>query len=628
MSALPESATPLSGPPRPDDLTTDGVLDLEIVAHSEHQTDYGTLHDVTVERSKDYKCHKIMAVPPEEFGISRTARNIKDATYCFHEVRRTQIDLIQDGYDEDQVRSLPDNSGEMQTNTESMARDSVDETQMGLGGTGANRATRWITTTEHHLWMDYEQNGKASLYRVMTGGPQGEILLRNGKLQIMEENHIPMAAMTPVIITHRLIGRSIADLVMDIQRIKTALMRALLDNTYMAVNPRPEVAEAFATEQTLDDLLVMRPGQPIRVKQPGGINWQQVPFVGEQILPVMQFMDTTREWRTGVNRQSQGVDPNALQNQVATIANQMQSASDQKVKLIARIFAETGIKDLFQLLHAEIRENGDQQQVVRLRNTWVPVDPTQWKERQDMTINVGLGTGQKHEELAKLQLLIGAQTQAVQVGLVSRQNLYNSAKELVRLSGRKDVDSYFLDPSKPPEQNDPASQPIPPPSDPNQAKAQADMQANQAKMQLEAGKAQADQQREAAQAQSEIAIANQKFELEKQLKLLDAEIAARKHQMEMESNAQKMALANQKAQQGPKRPGVEISTNGQALEIKHTGAEMAEPMAQVVHTLGQHLTNLLNSHTATITSALDRHSGPKRIRKLGNGEYVTEPVKH
>ena len=280
--------------------------DLEIVAHSEHVTDYGTLHDVTVERKKDYKCHKVMAVPPEEFGISRTARNIKDATYCFHEVRRTQIDLIQDGYDEDQVRSLPDNSGEMQTNTESMARDSVDETQMGLGGTGANRATRWITTTEHHLWMDYEQNGKASLYRVMTGGPQGEILLRNGKLQIMEENHIPMAAMTPVIITHRLIGRSIADLVMDIQRIKTALMRALLDNTYMAVNPRPEVAEAFATEQTLDDLLVMRPGQPIRVKQPGGINWQSVPFVGEQILPVMQFMDTTREWRTGVNRQSAG----------------------------------------------------------------------------------------------------------------------------------------------------------------------------------------------------------------------------------------------------------------------------------------------------------------------------------
>ena len=136
--------------------------DFEIVAHSEHPTDYGTLHDVTIERSKDYKCHKVMAVPPEEFGISRTARNIKDATYCFHEVRRTQIDLIQDGYDEDQIRSLPDNSGEMQTNTESMARDSVDETQMGLGGTGANRATRWLTVTEHHIWMDYLQNGKAS----------------------------------------------------------------------------------------------------------------------------------------------------------------------------------------------------------------------------------------------------------------------------------------------------------------------------------------------------------------------------------------------------------------------------------------------------------------------------------
>ena len=188
----------------------------------------------------------------------------------------------------------------------------------------------------------------------------------------------------------------------------------------------------------------------------------------------------------------------------------------------------------------------------------------------------------------------------------------------MRLSGRKDVDSYFLDPSKPPEQNNPASQPIPPPPDPNAAKNQADMANNQAKMQLEQSKAQVDQEREAAQAQSEIAIANQKFELEKQLKLLDAEIAARKHQMEMESNAQKMALANQKAQQGPRA----------AVEIKHNGQEMAQPMADVVTTLGTHLTNLLDRHTATITGALAAHSGPKRIRKTGNGEYITEPVVH
>ena len=137
-------------------------------------------------------------------------------------------------------------------------------------------------------------------------------------------------------------------------------------------------------------------------------------------------MDTTREWRTGVSRQAQGVDPNALQNQVATIANQMQNASDQKVKLIARIFAETGIRDLFALLHAEIRENGDQQQIVRLRN-YMGADRSHAVERARRHDDQRRAWHRKKaEELAKLQLLIGAQTQAIQVGMVSRQNLYNS----------------------------------------------------------------------------------------------------------------------------------------------------------------------------------------------------------
>jgi hypothetical protein len=331
----------------------------------------------------------------------------------------------------------------------------------------------------------------------------------------------------------------------------------------MAVNPRPEVAEALATEQTLDDLLVMRPGQPIRVKQPGGINWQEVPFVGGSILPVIQFMDTTREWRTGVSRQSQGVDPNALQNQVATIANQMQSASDAKVKLIARIFAETGIKDLFVLLHAEIRENGDQEQIVRLRNQWVPVDPTEWRERQDMTVNVGLGTGSKEQELAKLQLLIQAQTQAIAVGLVSKQNLYNAARELVRLSGRKDPDTYFVNPSAPPDPNNPNAAPIPPPADPQAAQAQQDMATNQQKFQLEQQKAAADQAREAAQAQSEIAVANQKFELEKAGKMLDAQHQREKHEQEMERGRQQMAIAMLKAQQRQQQPQPQGNGAGQ-----------------------------------------------------------------
>jgi len=389
------------------------------------------LHDVTIEIRRTRECARAEGVTPEEFGISRRARSIKDTDYCFHDVFRTESQLIAQGYDRDQVKKLP--SYTLAHTIEEQARDTVNESTLRQGDDGLNTSSRLIRITEHYVRMDYEGNDEAALYRCTTAGEEGEVLLRNGEPDVVREDVIPFAAMTPVIVTHRFFGRSIADLVMDIQRIKTALLRALLDNAYLANNPRTEVPESHATETTLDDLLVSRPGGIVRTKMPGGLSVIEHPDIGNHVFPLLQYQDATREWRTGVSRQGQGVDPNALQNQVATIANQMFNASQAKVKLIARIFAETGIRDLFSLLHMTIRKNGSQAQTVRLRNQWVTVDPRDWKARADMTINVGLGTGSKAEQLAQLQLIIGAQREAIAAGLVSAKNLSHSAKELVKL---------------------------------------------------------------------------------------------------------------------------------------------------------------------------------------------------
>ena len=327
----------------------------------------------------------------------------------------------------------------------------------------------------------------------MTTGGEGEVLKRDGEPDVIEVDEIPFAAMTPVIVTHRFFGRSIADLVMDIQRIKTALLRALLDNAYLANNPRTEVPESHATETTLDDLLVSRPGGIVRTKLPGGLSVIAHPDVGGHVFPLLQYQDATREWRTGVSRQGQGVDPNALQNQVATIANQMFNAAQAKMKMIARIFAETGIRDLFALLHAVVRKHGSQPQTARLRNQWITVDPRDWKARNDMTINVGLGTGTKTEQLAHLNMVIGAQEKAIAAGLVSPKNLYNSARELTKLAGHKNVGLFFTPPGTPPDPNDPASAPIQPPSDPKAQEAQQ-------RIELEKAKAAADGQLSAPEA--------------------------------------------------------------------------------------------------------------------------------
>jgi hypothetical protein len=515
-------------------------------------------HDVTVITKKTYACARVEGVPPEEFGIERNAKSICDASYCFHEVARRQSDLIADGFDPEQIKKLPSYS--ILTHPEALARDTVDENQFGSGDDNLNDASRLIRVTEHYIRMDYEEDKKkprTSLYRVTTGGEDADILRRKGDDEktyaddIVEIDVVPFAAMTPVMITHRFFGRSVADLVMDIQRIKTALLRGMLDNLYLHNQPRVEVSESHATPNTVPDLLLSRPGGIVRTKQPGGLQWQTVPDITASVYPALQYFDSTREWRTGVSRQGQGVDANALQNQVATIANQMFNASQAKIKLIARIFAETGIKDLFGLLHGIIRRNGSQAQTVRLRNKWVSVNPREWKAREDMTINVGLGTGSREQQLQQLGMLTVAQEKAIAVGLVSRKNLYNSAKELVKLIGRKDPESFFTPPGEQQQQQpgqppDPDSQPIEPPEDPKKAeiaakvqmeqmKAQTDMAALQARNEIEKTQAQADIATSSTKLQNEAAMAERKFqfdmemetrrfELERELKLLDAQI--------------------------------------------------------------------------------------------------------
>jgi hypothetical protein len=288
--------------------------DIEIIEHSEHDG----LHDITIEAVRDGSKACVEAVPPEEFGISRHARSLRECDYCFHDVMRSQAQLIDQGFDKEQVRKLP--SYMVAHTIEEQARDTVDETTLRQGEDNLNSANRLIRVTEHYVRMDYAGDDDARLHRVTTGGEDGEVLTRDGEPDVVEVDLMPFAAMTPVIVTHRFFGRSVADLVKDIQEQKTALLRGMLDNLYLHNNPRVEVSEQHATAETLDDLLVSRPGGIVRTKMPGGVVWQEVPDITGSIYPALQYLDATREWRTGVSRQGQGVDPNALQNQVATIS--------------------------------------------------------------------------------------------------------------------------------------------------------------------------------------------------------------------------------------------------------------------------------------------------------------------
>ena len=493
-------------------------------------------HDVTIVTTKKLAQARVMGVPPEEFGIERGARNIRDCNYCFHEVvTKTEGQLIDEGFDEQQVKALTEYTGNSELET--LSRDSVFE-HWNASSDDINSAARLVKITEHYVRMDYRGNGRADLYQVITGGEQGEVLRKDGKEAITPFDVIPFAATTPVPITHRFFGRSIADLVMPVQREKTALKRGALDNLYLHNNPRVEVSEANAGPNTLDDLLVSRPGGVVRTKTAGGLNWQVVPDITASIYPMLQYLDGELETKTGVTKQGQGIDANALQNQSATAVAQVFSSSQMRMKLIGRIIAE-GVKDMFSLLHGTIRKHGQEAQTVRLRNTWTSVDPRQWKARSDMTINVGLGTGSKAQQFAQMMALGNIQKELIAGGrtnLVDDQGLFNTAAEIAKLLGHKNADKFFNDPSaKDPQTGQLLHPPPPPQPHPEEIKAQAHMAIAQTKAQhdqaiaqtkagLEQQKAQNDAIHQQVKTQAEIELAKIKADLEAKLKVLEAHV--------------------------------------------------------------------------------------------------------
>jgi hypothetical protein len=562
---------------QPQDMV-DAILAVPGIEVLEHTPKPDGTHDIKVVTRIKKKCHKVENVPPEEYGISRGAKNTRDAGYQFHETLKSVGSLIEQGYDEDQIRTLPGDS-ERTDNAEVRARDTVDESDASSNSDRMNKGAEMVPVTEHYVRMDFDGKGKDCLYKIVTGGASGDVLNKDGKPDIEEVDYAPFAAMTPCPIPHRFFGRSVADQVMDIQRIKTALIRGLLDNVYKHNNPRPVVSQANANENTIDDLLTHAHGALIRVKSDAGaaVQWQVVPDITGSVYPALQYLDATREWRSGVTRQGQGLDPEALQNQTATASNNQDAAARARQKMIARIFAETGIRDLFSLLHAEIRKHGDKAETVRLRNQWVPIDPRHWKTRKDLTINVGLGTGNRSERVANLMALIGLQKEALVAGktnLVSDDKLFNSAKELAKLLDYKDPEQFFNDPTATDEQGQLKNPPPPPMPDPEmakvelqkqqmemdgqikqadmqmrgqemQVKAQMDAQADQRKAEIESVQAQADIATQDRKMQAELMLAQQKFEMEKELKIMDFQLKREMQSAELEMKREAHAQALQ-----------------------------------------------------------------------------------
>lgn len=407
------------------------------------------VHDVRVEYTYPDGRVKLEAVPPEEFLISREAKSVSEAEYVGHRRIVTVSELISMGYSEEEVEGLASAHDDMNTNMERRTRNPSLTNEMNSRDDAAMRKVMYV---ENYIRVDYDGDGVAELRKVCTAGDGNKILMNEPCTMA------PFATFCPDPEPHDMFGMSAADVVMDIQRIKSVIMRNTLDSLAMSIHPRVAVVEGMVN---IEDVMNTEVGSIIRQRAAGQVQPLSMPFVGQQAFPVLQYMDQVKEARTGISKASSGLDANALQSSTATAVAATVNAAQQHIELIARIFAETGMKQLYKLVLHLITTHQDAPRMIRLRNEFVPIDPAAWNANMDVNINVALGRGSDTERMMMLRQIGEMQKEAMttmgaQNPLTDISKLSNTLKAMTELAGFKDTSMFWGEPSEfvPPPQDD------------------------------------------------------------------------------------------------------------------------------------------------------------------------------
>ena len=450
-----------------------------------------TVFDIKIRRTKEVKRIKVECVPPEEMLVSPKAKtNLDDCPFCCHKTLKPRSDLILDGYDEADVNSASPGRPKW-LDIDALARDVVVD-QMSVEDP-SDFSMQEVELRDVSIRVDYDGDGVAELRRVLIAGDK---IIENEEIE-----EVPIASGAPIRMPHRHTGLSLYDLLSDIQVIKSELMRQGLNNLRLSNNGRTAVDYKNCE---LSDLMDSRAGGIIRTKGPPAnvlMQFQHPSNMMEQVIPTMEYVDTWREMRTGVGKDTMGLDPESLQD--VTKGGQLagMAAASLKTELIARCLAE-GLKDTFLKIRALMVRHQTQPLQFQMAGKWVNVDPTQWRDRTRVSPNVGLGSGTREESRQNIQLLGAMQEKIAALGLVGPKQAYETFKRGAMLLGFDQPERFAMDPSSDEFAQWQAQHPPQPP--PQLLAAQE--RTKQVQMQVEAStqKAQAAEQAASERAQAEV----------------------------------------------------------------------------------------------------------------------------
>jgi hypothetical protein len=430
-------------------------------------------------------------VPLEEFRVSRDARDLDSSVYNAHISEKFVSELVEMGFDYDEVRDLQDEGNPA---TVGFARDDG----RTMAADDRSGALRKVWLLEEYVLFDLNGDGIAERLCVHRVGSH--------ILSIEEVDYQPFEFWCPFPMQGRLVGQSLADKTVDIQRVNTALERNGLDSLYMSVAPGTLIHEDAIGDNTIDDLLTVRPRRIVRWKGPVPPVPEQVQDISQIAFNAIEFKTRQRESRTGITRLNKGVDEDTL-NDTAKGQAALMARGQQMERYIIRNFAE-GVARLFMKKVGLMRRYG-QPFTIRVDGEYKQVDPSQWPEDMEINVKVGLGSGSKDERLAYRNMVAQSHTLLMQGGapICTWENVYNNLTAAAKDAGLAPNDLY----------THPDDNPQQPQPDPAVMKLQGELQLKQQQLQQAEQEGQQKLQIMAQKHESDAAIAQFKAQLEAQL---------------------------------------------------------------------------------------------------------------
>lgn len=409
------------------------------------------LFDIKLKRTTTKGRVVIRPVPPEELTIDSkiTSVSLEDADFINHKITTlNRSDLIEMGFDEDKVYSLPTYT---EQNTEKTNRQTTSQGESQFSHNEVNdEATEIVEINESYVTLDYDRDGIAEYRKIVWSG---EVILDN-----IDFDMNPFVGMTSVPLPHEHVGESWMELVEDLQKVYTTLTRQLLNNMYRTNNPRPVIGPGVNMADVVNDAV----NQPIRARDINQLRMEPTSPVIGNVLPMFQWLNELKETRTGVSKNTMGLDADTLSRVAKGAFFGALEQSNQRLEALARVVAESGIKPLMLKIHKLLKTHQDTEYQLKQGDNWIRIDPTTWQDRDDMTITVGLGTGNKQAQMGVLDKIFASQKMAIDMGkgrIIGEQQIYNTLAKMIELAELHTPEKYVLDPSTMPP-------PEPPPPDP------------------------------------------------------------------------------------------------------------------------------------------------------------------